>query len=281
MNKIIYKVFTTAIFLLLIIITIFPGCSKQSDNLVTTTYSSVTHGDGWLNPASTNFHGKVIATTYGWKYDKCKQCHGTDYNGGNTQSSCYPCHKYSPEYCGLCHGNSQHFYPPKSLNGNTLATQQGVGAHDVHLNSDSTVRYSAKVSCYECHIEISSFSDTNHIGSNPSVATVVFGTLAKTVTSGYTPNPVWDKNPQTCSGTYCHGYFKNGNTTATPTFTDPNSVVCGSCHGNSTTGNPTPGGHTYYPTNCSLCHSAVVDSNRVIINKYKHVNGVVDFNIKK
>jgi len=279
MNKIIYKVYTALAFVLLIIVVFLPGCSKQSDNLIMTS-TNVYHGDGWLTYTSTNFHGAIIKDK-GWNMSYCKSCHGNDYKGRNTQSSCFSCHQHSPEGCNVCHGNSEHIYPPKSLNWNTLATEQGVGAHDVHLNSDSTVRYSTQVSCFECHREISSFGDTNHIGSNPGTASVVFGTLAKTVTSGYTPNPIWDKTTQTCSNTYCHGYFKNGNPTATPTFTNPNSVVCGSCHGNPTTGDPTPGGHTYYPTNCSLCHSAVIDSNRTIINKYKHVNGVVDYNVMK
>jgi|WetSurMetagenome_2_1015567.scaffolds.fasta_scaffold17365_5 predicted CxxxxCH...CXXCH cytochrome family protein len=279
MNKIIYKVFTVSAFLLLITTLLMQGCSKQSDNLVTAP-TSIYHGDGWLTPSSTNFHGAVIKAN-DWNLDYCKSCHGNDYKGGNTQTGCFNCHQNGPEGCNVCHGNSQNIYPPKSLSGHLLPTEQGVGAHDIHLTLDSAQRFSARVSCFECHLPVSSFRDTNHIGLNPGTAEVVFGTLAKTLTPGYSPNPIWDRNTQKCSNVYCHGYFKNGNPTAQPTFTDPNSVVCGSCHGDPNTGNPKPiTGHQYFPDKCWYCHSTVIDSNNVIINKYRHINGVVDYNIK-
>jgi predicted CxxxxCH...CXXCH cytochrome family protein len=280
MNKIIYKVFTVSTFLLLIAVVFFQGCSKQSDNLVTAP-SSIYHGDGWLNPSSTSFHGAVIKAN-DWNLGYCKSCHGNDYKGGNTQTGCFNCHQNGPEGCNVCHGNSQNIYPPKSLNGHLLPTEQGVGAHNIHLTLDSAQRISARVSCSECHLPVNSFSDTNHIGLNPGTAEVVFGTLATNHNPGFNLAPVWNKTNQTCSNVYCHGYFKNGNLTAQPTFTDPNSVVCGSCHGNPATGNPKPiSGHQYYPDQCWYCHSAVVDSNMIIINKYKHINGVIDFNVDK
>ncbi len=282
MNKTFYKIFSLSLVLLLLTVAVFQGCSEQADDLVKPTSESIFHGNGWLTPGSANFHGDIIRNTYGWKMDNCKSCHGNDYKGGNTQSSCFSCHQNSPEGCNVCHGNSQHIYPPKSLTGNTLPTQQGVGAHDVHLSLDSNLRYSARVLCSECHLPVSSFGDTNHLGPNPGSAEIVFGTLAKTVTSGFTPNPVWNPSSQTCSNTYCHGYFKGGNPTSQPVHNDPNSVVCGSCHGNPSTGDPKPlTGHQYYPDQCYYCHGIVVDSSRTIINKFKHVNGIVDYNIKK
>jgi|WetSurMetagenome_2_1015567.scaffolds.fasta_scaffold07100_5 predicted CxxxxCH...CXXCH cytochrome family protein len=280
MNKIIYKIFSVSTFLLLIVVVLTQGCSKQSDNLVTVQTESIFHGDGWLTPSSANFHGVSIRAN-NWKLEACKSCHGNDYKGANTQKSCFECHQKGPENCHVCHGNAGHIYPPKSLLGHTLPTEQGVGAHDIHLNSDSSVRYSAQVSCFECHTQISGFSDTNHIGSSPGVANVVFGTLAKTITAGFTPNPVWNKTTQTCSNVYCHGYFKGGNSNAQPVFTDPNSVVCGSCHGDPNTGNPKPmSTHQYYPNNCGYCHRTVIDTNYVFVNKQRHINGVVDFGRK-
>jgi predicted CxxxxCH...CXXCH cytochrome family protein len=276
MNKTFYKIFSVSILLLLITVVLFQGCSKKTDNLVMTPSTSIFHGDGWLTPTSANFHGTSIRAS-GWNLNGCKSCHGNDYKGGNTQSSCFSCHQNGPEGCNVCHGNSQHSYPPKSLNGHLLPNEQGVGAHDIHLTSDSTQRFSARVECSECHLPVNSFSDTNHIGTNPGSAGIVFGTLAKTITTGFTPNPVWTPTTQTCSNTYCHGYFKGGNPTAQPIFNNPNSVVCGSCHGNPTTGDPKPlTGHQYFPDQCWYCHEEVIDSNRIIINKYRHVNGVVD-----
>jgi predicted CxxxxCH...CXXCH cytochrome family protein len=281
MNKTSYKIFSVTILLFIFTVVLFQGCSKQADNLVMTPTTSIFHGDGWLTPTSSNFHGNIIKTSYNRKLDSCKTCHGNDYKGGNTQTSCFNCHQNGPEGCNVCHGNSQHIYPPKSLSGHLLPTEQGVGAHDIHLTLDSTQRYSARVLCTECHLPVNSFNDTNHIGLNPGSAEIIFGTLAKTTTQGFIPNPVWNSTTQTCSNTYCHGYFKGGNSTAQPVFNNPNSVVCGSCHGNPTTGDPKPlTGHQYFPDQCYYCHGIVVDSSRTIINKYKHVNGVIDYNIK-
>jgi predicted CxxxxCH...CXXCH cytochrome family protein len=280
MNKKFYIVFSLTIIAFISAVILISGCNKQNDNLVTAPGAGY-HPSGWLNPTNSNFHGMAIASA-NWSMSACKPCHGNDYKGGNTQVSCMNCHTNGPENCNVCHGDALHIYPPKSLFGNTEATQQGVGAHVTHLSSDSTVRYSAQVSCTECHLQVNSFADTNHIKPNAnSVAGVVFGTLARKTTPGVTPNPVWNRTTQTCSSVYCHGYFKNGNLTAQPIFNIPGSVVCGSCHGNPTTGDPTPGGHINFPTQCYYCHNSVVDSNRVIINKYLHVNGVINFNDHK
>ncbi|MBI5403932.1 MAG: hypothetical protein HY959_11070 [Ignavibacteriae bacterium] len=183
------------------------------------------------------------------------------------------------ESCAMCHGTAEHPYPPKSLAGNTLPTQQGVGTHEVHM--DNALSHSAPVACSECHTPVSSYYDPGHIGNGDGIAEVIFGALSKTKTTGFTPNPVWNNSNQTCSSVYCHGYFKGGNSTATATFTNPSSVVCGSCHGNPTTGNPKPvTTHQYYPDECWYCHGKVIDSNNVIINKTRHVNGVIDFNVE-
>lgn len=182
----------------------------------------------------------------------------------------------------MCHGNSSHTYPPQSLAGYLLPTDRGVGSHEAHMNTNLGTRNSAPVACGECHLPVYNYDDSNHIGKNPGTAEVIFGSLAKKVTNGFTPNPVWNSETQTCSNTYCHGYFKGGNPTAQPVFNNPGSVVCGSCHGNPSTGDPKPvTGHQYFPDNCWYCHGIVVDSNRTIINKTRHINGVVDFNVMK
>jgi predicted CxxxxCH...CXXCH cytochrome family protein len=109
------------------------------------------------------------------------------------------------------------------------------------------------------------------------MAGIVFGDLAKTVTTGVTPDPQWNPQTQSCSGVYCHGTFKNGNQNNSPSFITPNSQTCGKCHGNPTTGNPLPGGAHPQNQNCYLCHGIVINQAGVIISKYRHVNGVVNF----
>ena len=257
----------------------YHGCSELKDGLVTAPALSV-HSAGWLSPSATNFHGKFIAVS-NWSFQQCITCHGSDFMGGNSGASCFKCHTSGPQDCnGVCHGSANAPYPPKALSGDTLVSYLGVGTHNAMLTMDSTIRYAARVECNECHRLVTSFSDSNHIIDNPDgIAEVVFGTLAKTPTGTIVPNPIWVRNTATCSGTYCHGNFKNGNVNAAPVFNNPNSVVCGSCHGDPNTGNPLPGGT--HPTGfninqCYFCHPSVINSNGQIINKTLHVNGFIN-----
>ena len=256
----------------------YHGCSELKDNLVMSPALGV-HPEGWLTVASSNFHGQFISS-HNWDLEQCKSCHGSDYMGGNSGKDCFKCHTTGPEACNLCHGSSTTIYPPKALNGDTAISYLGVGVHNMHLTMDSTIRYAARVECNECHVQITSFSDSNHIGNNPDgIAEVVFGTLAKTQIGTVIPNPTWNRNSRTCSETYCHGNFRNGNVNAAPTWTDPNSVVCGSCHGDPNTGNPLPGGSHPFGFNinqCYWCHPGVINQSGQIINKTLHVNGIIN-----
>ena len=257
----------------------YHGCSELKDDLVTAPALGI-HPADWLNPTEEDFHGKYIADS-NWSFQQCITCHGSDFRGGNSGASCFKCHTSGPQDCnGVCHGSANAPYPPKALNGETSVTYLGVGSHNAMLTMDSTIRYAARVECNECHRLVTSYSDSNHIIDNPDgIAEVVFGTLAKTPTGTIVPNPTWDRNTATCSGTYCHGNFKNGNVNASPIFNNPSSVVCGSCHGNPTTGNPLPGGT--HPTGftinqCFWCHGSVINQSGQIINKSRHVNGMVN-----
>ncbi|MBS1516755.1 MAG: CxxxxCH/CxxCH domain-containing protein [Bacteroidetes bacterium] len=286
------KIFYLSFFTVLFFAVIYNGCSETENNLVNAP-DIATHPDGWADQSSVNFHGKYINDNKQWNLKVCQSCHGKDYSGGNTGSSCLTCHTSSggPQNCRLCHGGtSGHAYPPKALNGETSVSYIGVGVHTYHLDS---TKYSAKVACGECHTPFSGgFSDPNHIGNNPDgMGDINFGSLAKTPTTfkggGINPDPVWDRNTATCSGSYCHGNFRDGNTEAAPVWTDRNSVKCGTCHGDPVTGNPNPlpnGNffHPHYPNYtidiCYQCHGSVIDASGNIINKDKHVNGEVNFN---
>ncbi|MBC8484884.1 MAG: hypothetical protein H8D45_02460, partial [Bacteroidetes bacterium] len=176
----------------------YHGCSELKDDLVTTPGLSV-HSAGWLNPSENDFHGKSIANS-NWSFNQCITCHGSDFMGGNSGASCFKCHTSGPEACNVCHGSATTIYPPEDLKGNTAIDSIGVGVHNIHLTTDSTIRYAARVECSECHREVTSFSDSNHIINNPDgIAEVVFGPLAKTQI-GFIPNPTWVRNTATCSG---------------------------------------------------------------------------------
>jgi predicted CxxxxCH...CXXCH cytochrome family protein len=279
-----------AIFFIVITVTLgYIGCSEVENNLVQSPQLGI-HPPGWgSDTGSSSFHGKYIFDNNAWDLTQCKSCHGGDYKGGTTDNSCLTCHTSSggPQNCRLCHGGvSGRSSPPKALNGSTSINYVGVGVHVYHLDS---TKYSKPVECNECHLPLTGgFNSPNHIGDNPDgIAEVVFGPFAMTsIGGGITPDPVWDRNTLTCSNSYCHGDFINGNRNAAPVWTDPGSVKCGSCHGNPVTGNPNPrdstGAYTkphfsfFTSQTCYVCHGSVINPSGVIYNKDLHVNGVVN-----
>jgi len=286
--KLLYIVFTVVISIPLI----YQGCSETEDNLVNSPELLI-HPDGWADTSSHNFHGKFIFDNKQWNLKSCRSCHGGDYTGGTTGSSCLTCHSSSggPQNCRLCHGGvSGRSSPPKALNGETSESYIGVGLHVSHMDS---TKYSKVVACNDCHTSLSGgFDSPSHIGDNPDgIAEINFGSLSKTETffegGSFVPNPTWSRESASCSDSYCHGTFKDGNLDAMPVWTDKNSVKCGSCHGDPITGNPNPlpnGNffHPHYPSYtiniCFQCHGNVINSQGIITNKDLHVNGVVDFN---
>src|SRR6185369_3590667 len=70
------------------------------------------------------------------------------------------------------------------------------------------------------------------------------------------------------ASTYCHGNFKNGNTTNAPSWTGGVAQAgCTSCHGSPPTGT--------HPVNtaCASCHSGYTATT---VNAATHLNGIVD-----
>ncbi len=262
----------------------YQGCSEL-DTSATIAPDLDTHPDGWAVPTSNNFHGSYIAS-HKWNLSQCKTCHGGDYSGGSSGTSCLGCHTNNngPENCRTCHGNSDHSNPPRALNGDTSTTSVGVGMHMFHRFP----LYSASVACEECHRDINGFDDPNHIGTDPDgIAEITFGPLAfDTINGPIRPNPTWDRNTATCSNAYCHGTFKEGNVNAVGIWTNQGSVVCGTCHGDPNTGNPTPRTNGVFTpphysfmtiNSCYVCHGNVINSQGQFVDKDLHVNGEIDF----
>lgn len=252
------------------------------------------HKDGIMNPSSPDFHGNIIRNA-NWDMNGCKQCHSASYNGGTANASCYDCHSNpgGPEACNTCHGeasNPLRWSPPQALSGATLPSERGVGAHFKHLYENEM---GVVIECTECHSLPSSFNDPKHIDHTPG-AELVFGNFTKLNTNvpggfnyqsslgDFIPNPSFNFEAGTCSNTYCHGYFKNGNTNNVVLFTaQSQGSACGTCHGDATTGNPLPKtpaqGGTHPPNeDCQTCHIGIAQNNAgtfTILDKSKHING--------
>src|SRR5262249_14214495 len=93
-------------------------------------FRSEIHPGGIMNPAAGGqFHGTLLHDI-GWKFDACMRCHGADFAGGQSRSSCLTCHANGPTACDTCHG-----MPPAS------------GAHLAHAGGR------VALDCSACHIK--------------------------------------------------------------------------------------------------------------------------------
>ena len=242
------------------------------------------HVDGIVNTGSPNFHGNYIAANLTWDMRACGSCHSADYSGGIASPSCLGCHTQvnGPEACNTCHGDfndPSKIAPPRALNGSTVTTYAGVGAHSAHLYENDLGN---NVRCSTCHKFPTSMYAEGHLGSD-SKAEVIFGRLA--VQSGANPNYSFTNN--TCSDTYCHGNFVFYRDSSTFAFAytaatmegnyfspkwnqvDGSQAACGTCHG------LPPTGHVAATLNtCVNCHAGVVDNQGNIIDQTKHINGI-------
>ena len=236
--------------------------------LVGGTAKAPTWIGGATQAACTSCHGLAPANAYHTRTDlACGACHtgytATTVNAANHINA-------TLDYtvgCTTCHGNSAQTAsqaaplfaaPPTDARGNTAITSRGVGTHQIHL-VNGTLRNA--LACSECHTVPSS-----QLHANGTVE-VVWGTLARTGAV----NPAW--NGTGCSASYCHGNFRNGNTTYVPTWTVVAANKCGTCHG--TTANPAPGGT--HPgvaaTSCGTCHTGYTGTT---VNLTNHMNGTVE-----
>ena len=275
----------------LISIGLLTGCSELEKDITQPSEVSV-HEKGILVPSSENFHGKLVKNN-NWDMSLCKSCHGIGYDGGLAKVSCLTCHDQpaGPENCSTCHGSDVSPAPPKDISGNTSKSERGVGAHQVHLSGNSKGYI---ISCAECHSVPPSLYQAGHIDSNLPAEVLMNNLLANVVTNDpstsnyssqlplFDPNPVYNFTNASCSNTYCHGTFKNGNTNNTPVWTDPNTSACGTCHGDpskTTLGEralpktSNEGGTHPNDLACSTCHGGVVNANLQFINASKHIDG--------
>jgi predicted CxxxxCH...CXXCH cytochrome family protein len=281
--------------LIIISALVVAGCSKLEENLSPPASPISAHGSGWTDSTSSNFHGKDIRNN-NWDMRQCRACHGAQYDGGTVGVSCRTCHNVQagPENCATCHGSPTSPAPPRDLDNNTSRTARGVGVHQIHLVGGAI---SNGVSCSDCHNVPGSVYVPGHVDSPQPAEVPMSGFLPQVVTNEtttvdwdptlpvFTPQPAYSAANLSCSNTYCHGHFKNGNDTLVMMWTDTTvaAAACGTCHGDVTITPPDPrralpktlaqGGTHPNVTACSNCHIGVVDANLNIIDKTKHING--------
>jgi predicted CxxxxCH...CXXCH cytochrome family protein len=214
--------------------------------------------------------------------------------------------------CTSCHGTSSRTLltgaDPQTAAAPPLVANSGgpwsFGAGTAHVNHlDNASPLARRVACAECHAVPSSAprggSDTHGDGA----ATLVAGTLARTVLTlsnggagtPITPvmNPGNGTTAPSCSTVYCHGAFTlnansrgvNNGQGATISWDTAGPLACSSCHGVNGSGVPVPNDSCHPPNfnhdggnRCSDCHKGVNSTGTAInaANYSLHVNGVID-----
>ncbi len=262
---------------------LFASCSKLQNNvLAPVSVQDVVHPAGWTQQSSPDFHGAYIKA-HSYDLSKCASCHGSDFKGGLTGTSCYTCHRGAsgPLSCNTCHGSALNPAPPADLNGDSATSSPGVGAHQSHLAGSAVF---ADVSCSSCHVVPTAAGPGLHpLGTG--AASLIFSGVAVTQTNTpgtryydstmatVVPQPTFNAQTLQCANTYCHGNFKGGNN-FTPTWTIVNGSQdsCGSCHG-IPPNDATHQGKGITLQTCYYCHSPMIGPDGTIQDNSMHVTG--------
>lgn len=254
-----------------VVMAVIGGCSSDEIILSESKY----HPSEWLTNESPDYHGHEVFTK---GLDECHKCHGVELAGGLAEVSCYDCHGEGKDNCVACHGgqNDSTGAPPIGLRGETDAGNLAVGAHDTHVRG---LRGTDGIGCEACHTVPATAWDSTHFGfdvlNSPgvidSIAEITWGGIAGTA-------GIWNRETMTCENTYCHGNFRNGDTTNIPVWTAIDQSLCGSCHdykGNTGDLGRDHQFHTIIGVKCIGCHAATVDSIPEITGFTYHVDGQI------
>ena len=254
-------------------------CGNCHEGYTATTVNRATHVDGIVQATSNHGANYADKAVHGTEVNlkglaSCKGCHGASLTGGSGPS-CSTCHAAAgfadwTTACTFCHGSTVtgRQNPPVDIQGRTAATNVSVGVHEAHATSAI-----ATVACIQCHPArtASVVTDTAHVDGN-GIAEVAFGALAKTGGAAATYTRA-SATSASCASTYCHGRFSGGvnsGSGATVSWTSTTQVSCTSCHGSP----PSTGRHSKHSSiGCYVCHNAVVNSSKAVIDKTLHVNG--------
>lgn len=198
-----------------LIILLLAACSAERGDLASGD-GGLVHGEGILDPASDNFHGKV-AERVAWDLTLCDSCHEPSKTAA--APPCARCHADGPSGCTSCHK-----MPPMT------------GAHLKHAGDG------APASCAKCHPVPTNWTDAGHFAAKPILA---FAPIAG-------PDATFDGTR--CQNVACHGatLADGGATNTAPAWNGgPAEATCGTCHGAPPATHVATGGYA-----CATCHPA-------------------------
>lgn len=217
----------------------------------------------------------------------CGSCHGLPPPAPHPQSDrCFTCHgqvidaerhfvapelhvdgdvQLRAESCTQCHGQGNEPAPPFDTLGNDRRLARGVGAHAAHLSGGGAGR---PLACRECHDVPEDASDFAHADGLPAEV--------RLVGPAQTDRPLarFDSRSTTCVDSWCHGPGAGSN--SSPSWTSSRSLDCAGCH-------ETPPAPPHPQVRaCARCHGEIVsDDDRTIIDRARHVDGVVDVSLEQ
>ncbi len=224
-----------------------------------------TPSKNWIN-ALPAFHGDEAETDQ----FPCQQCHGLNYTGGGSGTSCFSCHTDNPINVADC--ISCHNEPPDGITP-TASRPNRDNAHTTH-NSVAPV---IAGNCSICH---------NNAGSGTTAHYDITAPADIAIPNGYSENTqtiaIGSASPVTCDSVRCHG----GQLVTWTDTIDVNSD-CTTCHqvGGSTYNraqdkNDTGGLHQKHvvgeSTACIVCH----DSTK-LNTEDRHFNDLDDTNVNE
>jgi predicted CxxxxCH...CXXCH cytochrome family protein len=230
------------------------------------------HINGKVEVTSYHPAGYAAGSTHGPDFFQNKAtcqnatCHGATLTGSGGPS-CDKCHSGWKTNCVFCHGgtDNQTGAPPVSVSGATSTSVRGVGAHSAHVGSSTR---HASYDCATCHLKPADALSAGHINGSTAIQF-----------SGIASGASYNATSGQCSNVYCHGNGRGSNGSASWTGTIGSG--CNTCHDDAVVNNNTLSeNHKKHfekgITDCSRCHSCVINSNGTFNTPSRHVDGTVD-----
>lgn len=197
---------------------------------------------------------------------------GSDQEAGDADPGMKVCESVA---CSECHGSKGTFNcaPPRDTKGHTLATEEGVGAHQYHLSTgpDHPAVATRQVLCADCHPVPTLATLGQGVHMDGKIDVVFQGAPAANPVPG-SPPATWNPVTHRCSNVYCHHpRTETGGFNPEPAFTNPGTASCGSCH------SLPPAAPHAQVADCSHCHVKVIGPGGVWLDASQHINGTADF----
>jgi predicted CxxxxCH...CXXCH cytochrome family protein len=296
---------------MILLVVTFAAAALWSCSEDRSTSDYMTHPTGWTNPASEYFHGTPALERDG---AACKECHGADFRGGESRTSCYDCHGFlhnglvagnitshrqfiastvwNLTRCKRCHGEDfaggTSGYSCTSCHTAPGGPEDCRTCHGMPPVDDTMLPYGmpegsagahethARFHCTECHATVTTDA---HIDGLPAEVSFAGAQIANA--NGFSPSyeHIGGANSGNagCNAVYCHSDGAGGPPVDMAQWVG-GRLVCGECHLV-----PPPDPHPQSST-CHLCHTNVDPTsdysnpqNIRFLDESLHVNGVVNF----